>query len=141
MLDNVLTATKWPLEEQAKEAAAKRRIGLGFTGLGDALIMLGIRYDSEEARILSSEISKAMRDAAYSGSIDLAKERGAFPMLDVENYLKGGFVSRLPEEMKAQIRKHGIRNSHLTSIAPTVRFRWLLPTTLPTVSNRHSQVL
>lgn len=119
MLDNVLTATKWPLEEQAKEAAAKRRIGLGFTGLGDALIMLGIRYDSEEARVLSAEISKAMRDAAYTGSIDLAKERGAFPMLDVENYLKGGFVSRLPEEMKARIRKHGIRNSHLTSIAPT----------------------
>lgn len=119
MLDNVLTATKWPLEEQAREAAAKRRIGLGFTGLGDALIMLGIRYDSEKARILSAEIAKAMRDAAYTGSIELAKERGGFPMLDVERYLEGGFVSRLPEEMKEKIRKHGIRNSHLTSIAPT----------------------
>ncbi len=119
MLDNVLTATKWPLEEQAREAAAKRRIGLGFTGLGDALIMLGIRYDSEEGRELAAEIARTMRDAAYSGSIGLAKERGSFPMLDVERYLEGGFVSRLPEKMKAQIRKHGIRNSHLTSIAPT----------------------
>ena len=84
MLDNVLTATKWPLEEQAREAAAKRRIGLGFTGLGDALIMLGIRYDSDEGRNLAAEIARAMRDAAYCSSIELAKERGAFPMLDVE---------------------------------------------------------
>ena len=119
MLDNVLTATKWPLEEQAREAAAKRRVGLGFTGLGDALIMLGIRYDSDEGRNLAAEIARAMRDAAYSSSIELAKERGAFPMLDVERYLEGGFVSRLPDAMKEAIRQYGIRNSHLTSIAPT----------------------
>lgn len=119
MLDNVLTATRWPLKEQASEAEAKRRIGLGFTGLGDALIMLGIRYDSPKGRELAAEIAKAMRDAAYSASVELARERGAFPVLDVEKYLASGFVSRLPAEIKADIRKHGIRNSHLTSIAPT----------------------
>ncbi len=119
MLDNVLIATKWPLEEQAREAEAKRRIGLGFTALGDALIMLGVRYDSEQGRTLAARIARVMRDAAYSGSVELAQERGAFPMLDVEKYLQCGFASRLPEDLKESIRKHGIRNSHLTSIAPT----------------------
>ncbi|MDL2284007.1 adenosylcobalamin-dependent ribonucleoside-diphosphate reductase [Oxalobacter sp. OttesenSCG-928-P03] len=119
MLDNVLTATQWPLKEQAKEAEAKRRVGLGFTGLGDALIMLGIRYDSAKGRELAAEIARVMRDAAYSASVELAQERGAFPMLDVEKYLASGFVSRLPDEIKEGIRKQGIRNSHLTSIAPT----------------------
>ncbi|WP_292935981.1 adenosylcobalamin-dependent ribonucleoside-diphosphate reductase [Noviherbaspirillum sp.] len=119
MLDNVLIATKWPLPEQAREADAKRRLGLGFTGLGDALIMLGVRYDTEEGRKLAGEISRVMRDAAYEGSIDLAKERGAFPLFDADKYLAGGFASRLPESLKDAIRKHGIRNSHLTSIAPT----------------------
>jgi len=119
MLDNVLIATKWPLEEQAREADAKRRLGLGFTGLGDALIMLGVRYDSDRGRHLAAEIARVMRDAAYSYSVELAKERGAFPLLDAEKYLQGGFASRLPEEIKDGIRKHGIRNSHLTSIAPT----------------------
>ncbi len=119
MLDNVLIATQWPLEEQAREASAKRRLGLGFTGLGDALIMLGVRYDSPEGRELAARISRVMRDSAYWGSVDLAKERGAFPLLDVEQYLKGGFASRLPDDLKGAIRVHGIRNSHLTSIAPT----------------------
>lgn len=119
MLDNVLTATQWPLEEQAREAEAKRRIGLGFTGLGDALIMLGLRYDSAKGRELAAEIARIMRDAAYSASVELAKERGAFPMLDVEKYLGSGFVSRLPDEIRDRIREYGIRNSHLTSIAPT----------------------
>ena len=119
MLDNVLTATAWPLEEQAREAAAKRRLGLGFTGLGDALIMLGLRYDSEPGRALATDISRAMRDTAYGASVDLARERGAFPLLDVEQYLQSGFASRLPDSLKDSIRTHGIRNSHLTSIAPT----------------------
>lgn len=119
MLDNVLTATRWPLEEQAREAAAKRRIGLGFTGLGDALIMLGLRYDSEPGRQLAAQIACAMRDDAYAASVDLAAERGAFPLLELEKYLDGGFASRLPEDLKQRIRTHGIRNSHLTSIAPT----------------------
>jgi ribonucleoside-diphosphate reductase alpha chain len=114
-----LMATKWPLPEQEREASDKRRLGIGFTGLGDALIMLGIRYDSDAGRLLGAKIAEAMRDASYAGSVELAKERGAFPLLDVERYLAGGFASRLPESLKGAIRAHGIRNSHLTSIAPT----------------------
>ncbi len=119
MLDNVLTATRWPLDEQAQEAAAKRRLGLGFTGLGDALIMLGLRYDSEAGRALAGDISRALRDIAYDASVELAKERGPFPLLDAGKYLQSGFAARLPDKLKEAIRKHGIRNSHLTSIAPT----------------------
>jgi ribonucleoside-diphosphate reductase alpha chain len=120
MLDNVLDATHWPLEQQAKEAAAKRRVGLGFTGLGDALIMLGLKYDTPEARTAATKISEYMRDRAYLASVDLAKERGAFPLFNADLYLSGGnFASRLPQEVKDRIRKHGLRNSHLLSIAPT----------------------
>ncbi|MGP1613719.1 MAG: ribonucleoside-diphosphate reductase, adenosylcobalamin-dependent, partial [Pollutimonas bauzanensis] len=119
MLDNVLMATKWPLDEQKREADAKRRLGLGFTGLGDTLIMLGVRYDSEQGRELAADMAREMRDAAYESSVELAGERGAFPLLDAEKYLQGGFASRLPEGIQEAIRKHGIRNSHLTSIAPT----------------------
>jgi ribonucleoside-diphosphate reductase alpha chain len=120
MLDNVLEATVWPLERQREEARAKRRIGLGFTGLGDALILLGLRYDTEEARRTAASIAEHMRDEAYRASIELAKEKGAFPLLDVERYLAPPrFASRLPEPIRAEIRRHGIRNSHLLSIAPT----------------------
>ncbi|MBM3394646.1 MAG: adenosylcobalamin-dependent ribonucleoside-diphosphate reductase [Betaproteobacteria bacterium] len=120
MLDNVLDATVWPLPQQAAEARAKRRVGLGFTGLGDTLIMLGLRYDTESARVESARIAAAMRDAAYTGSADLAREKGAFPKLDVEQYLAPPrFASRLPDAIKARIRADGIRNSHLLSIAPT----------------------
>ncbi|MDD5175477.1 MAG: adenosylcobalamin-dependent ribonucleoside-diphosphate reductase [Sterolibacterium sp.] len=120
MLDNVLDTTHWPLEQQLAEARAKRRIGLGFTGLGDALIMLRQRYDSAEARATATKISEFMRDRAYLASVELAKERGAFPLFNADMYLSGGnFASRLPVEIKEQIRKHGVRNSHLLSIAPT----------------------
>jgi ribonucleoside-diphosphate reductase alpha chain len=120
MLDNVLEATHWPLPQQAEEAANKRRVGLGFTGLGDSLIMLGLRYDSQAARDMAAHISRSMRDAAYLASVELAKERGAFPLFNADLYLSGGnFASRLPNEIKEQVRKHGIRNSHLLSIAPT----------------------
>ncbi|HSD37820.1 MAG TPA: adenosylcobalamin-dependent ribonucleoside-diphosphate reductase [Rhodocyclaceae bacterium] len=120
MLDNVLDATHWPLPQQQQEAASKRRIGLGFTGLGDALIMLGLHYDTPAARAKASEISTIMRDRAYLASVELARERGAFPLFNADMYLSGGnFASRLPTEIKEQIRKHGIRNSHLLSIAPT----------------------
>jgi ribonucleoside-diphosphate reductase alpha chain len=120
MLDDVLEATVWPLEQQHAEARAKRRVGLGFTGLGDALVMLGLRYDSDEARRTASKIAEAMRDEAYAASIELAREKGAFPALDAEQYLAAPrFASRLPEGLKSEIRKHGIRNSHLLSIAPT----------------------
>ncbi len=120
MLDNVLEATVWPLEPQHAEARAKRRVGLGFTGLGDALVMLGLRYDTDEARRMAAKIAEAMRDEAYAASIELAREKGAFPVLDAEQYLAAPrFASRLPERLKTEIRKHGIRNSHLLSIAPT----------------------
>jgi ribonucleoside-diphosphate reductase alpha chain len=119
MLDNVLTATQWPLPEQAREAEAKRRLGLGFTGLGDALIMLGLRYDAPEGREMAAGIARLMRDEAYACSVKLAQERGAFPLFDANQYLASGFAARLPEDLRGQIRRHGIRNSHLTSIAPT----------------------
>ena len=120
MLDNVLDVTHWPLEQQRKEAMAKRRVGLGFTGLGDALAMLRLRYDTDEARAMAARISEAMRNAAYRASVELAKERGHFPLFNADLYLSGAsFAARLPEEIKALIRRHGIRNSHLLSIAPT----------------------
>ena len=120
MLDNVLEVTKWPLEPQYKEAMAKRRVGLGFTGLGDALAMLRLRYDTDEARAMAARISAAMRDEAYRASAELAKERGAFPLFNADLFLSGtSFAARLPEEIKSVVRKNGLRNSHLLSIAPT----------------------
>ena len=120
MLDNVLDVTAWPLPEQQQEAANKRRVGLGFTGLGDALIMLGKRYDTDEARAFAADITRIMRDEAYEASVELAQERGKFPLLDADQYLAAPrFASRLPDELKNKIRTHGIRNSHLLSIAPT----------------------
>ncbi len=120
MLDNVLELTAWPLEKQHQEAMSKRRVGLGYTGLGDTLVMLNLRYDSHEARAFAARISEFMRDAAYRASCELAVERGPFPLFNADLYLSGGsFASRLPQELKDLIRRHGIRNSHLLSIAPT----------------------
>jgi ribonucleoside-diphosphate reductase alpha chain len=120
MLDNVLDVTPWPLTQQKQEAANKRRVGLGFTGLGDALLMLRLAYDTAEARAMASKISECMRDHAYEASVEMARERGAFPLFNADMYLSGGnFASRLPQELKDKIRKFGIRNSHLLSIAPT----------------------
>ncbi|HEX4509784.1 MAG TPA: LAGLIDADG family homing endonuclease, partial [Burkholderiaceae bacterium] len=120
MLDNVLDITVWPLAEQAQEASSKRRIGLGFTGLGDALVMLNLRYDTPSARDEARRIAQAMRDAAYDASCDLAVERGAFPLFNADMYLsRGTFASRLPAPLKEKVRSVGVRNSHLLSIAPT----------------------
>jgi ribonucleoside-diphosphate reductase alpha chain len=120
MLDNVLDASVWPLPQQKAEAMAKRRIGLGFTGLGDCLVMLNLRYDSAEARAMATRIAAALRDEAYGASVEIAREKGAFPLLDKERYLaEPRFASRLPQPLKAAIQAHGIRNSHLLSIAPT----------------------
>ncbi len=119
-LDNVLDATLWPLPEQQQEAANKRRVGLGFTGLGNALTMLNLRYDSAAARAMASRIAAAMRDAAYEASVDLAQEKGCFPLFDADRYLaEPHCASRLPAALKERIRATGIRNSHLMSIAPT----------------------
>jgi ribonucleoside-diphosphate reductase alpha chain len=119
-LDNVLDVTFWPLQQQRDEAMAKRRIGVGFTGMGNTLAMLCLRYDMQEGRAMAARIAKAMRDAAYLASVELAREKGAFPKFEAEPYLAAGtFASRLPEPIKEAIRTHGIRNSHLLSIAPT----------------------
>ncbi len=119
-LDNVLDLTVWPLPQQQAEAQAKRRIGVGFTGLGNALAMLRLRYDRQEGCQMAAEIARRMRDAAYRASILLAREKGAFPAFNKEQYLGGaGFASRLPEDIREGIAKHGLRNSHLLSIAPT----------------------
>ncbi|HEX5806163.1 MAG TPA: adenosylcobalamin-dependent ribonucleoside-diphosphate reductase [Macromonas sp.] len=119
-LDNVLDLTWWPLEQQRVEAHAKRRIGVGFTGMGNTLTLLNLRYDSAEGRQMAARIAESMRNAAYRASVELAKEKGAFPAFNADGYLKdGNFASRLPADIQKLIRKHGIRNSHLLSIAPT----------------------
>jgi ribonucleoside-diphosphate reductase alpha chain len=119
MLDDVLEASYWPLPEQQREAQSKRRLGLGFTGLGTALMMLRLRYGADEAVAMTVEIARKMRDAAYRASVELAQERGAFPLFDAQKYLHSPFVQRLPEDLRGDIARHGIRNSHLLSIAPT----------------------
>jgi ribonucleoside-diphosphate reductase alpha chain len=120
MLDNVLEISPWPLPQQRDEAMAKRRVGLGFTGLGDALAMLNLRYDTEPARAMAARVAQVMRDVAYDASVDLAAERGAFALFNANLYLAGGrFASRLPAALRERIRQQGIRNSHLLSIAPT----------------------
>ena len=119
-LDNVLEVTFWPLPQQQAESAAKRRIGVGFTGLGNALAMLCLRYDAPEGRDMAARIAVRLRDAAYAASVALAQEKGAFPKFDADGYLASGtFASRLPPALQQLIRAHGIRNSHLLSIAPT----------------------
>ena len=119
-LDNVLDVTWWPLPQQREEAQAKRRIGVGFTGLGNTLSMLCLRYDREDGREMAARIAERMRNAAYRASVELAKEKGAFPQFDAAAYLGGGsFASRLPDDIKDAIKKYGLRNSHLLSIAPT----------------------
>ncbi|CAM3507684.1 LAGLIDADG family homing endonuclease [Paracidovorax anthurii] len=119
-LDNVLDVTFWPLPQQQAESTAKRRIGVGFTGLGNTLAMLRLRYDSDAGRTMATRIVECMRDAAYAASVELAREKGAFPKFDAGGYLEPGtFASRLPAALQQAIRAHGIRNSHLLSIAPT----------------------
>jgi ribonucleoside-diphosphate reductase alpha chain len=119
-LDNVIDLGRWPLRAQADEARAKRRIGLGFTGLGSALVMLGLRYDRGEGRAMAARFARELRDAACLASVALARERGPFPLFDADRYLAAPHAaSRLPEALREAIRRNGIRNSHLLSIAPT----------------------
>jgi ribonucleoside-diphosphate reductase alpha chain len=119
MMDNVVDVSKFPLEAQAREAQAKRRIGLGVTGLADALLMVGQRYGSDEAAAQTESWLKAIARAAYLASVDLAKEKGAFPLFDAEAYLASGTMQQMDEDVRDAIREHGIRNALLTSIAPT----------------------
>lgn len=119
MMDNVVDASRFPLPEQAEEARAKRRIGLGVTGLADALLMLGLRYGSDAAAAQTEAWMKAIARAAYLASVDLAREKGAFPLFDAEKYLASGTMLQMDDDVREAIREHGIRNALLTSIAPT----------------------
>jgi ribonucleoside-diphosphate reductase alpha chain len=119
MLDNTIDASGFPLEEQRREAMAKRRIGLGLTGLADALMMVGLRYGSPEAAIAAGRWAGLVNGAAYAASAHLAAEKGAFPLFDCEPYLAGETVRELEPEVRALIAEKGIRNALLTSIAPT----------------------
>lgn len=117
-LDDVIDVSAFPLPQQAEQAHGSRRIGLGVTGLADLLIMLGLDYDSAAARAQAAAILQGVRDAAYETSISLAREKGAFPFLDRDAYGKSPFIGRLSAEQRSAIARHGIRNSHLLSIAP-----------------------
>ena len=119
MMDNVVDVSKFPLEAQAQEAAAKRRIGLGVTGLADALLMKGLRYGSDAAAAQTERWLKRIARAAYLASVELAKEKGAFPLFDAEKFLASGTMRAMDEDVRAAIAEHGIRNALLTSIAPT----------------------
>jgi ribonucleoside-diphosphate reductase alpha chain len=119
MMDNVVDASRFPLPEQAAEARAKRRIGLGVTGLADALLMLGLRYGSQEAARMTEVWMHAIARSAYLASVDLAKEKGAFPLFDADKYLASGTMLGMDADVREAIRTHGIRNALLTSIAPT----------------------
>ena len=119
MMDNVVDVSRFPLEEQREEALAKRRIGLGVTGLADALIMMKARYGSDRALKITETWMARLRRAAYLASTELAEERGPFPLFDRDAYLSGETVQELDDDVKQAIRKHGIRNALVTSIAPT----------------------
>jgi ribonucleoside-diphosphate reductase alpha chain len=118
-LDNAIDASNYPLPAQREEAKAKRRIGLGVTGLADALILCGVRYGTRDAAALARRWMGLIERAAYRASAELAGEKGAFPLYDAERYLAAPSVRRLPEDVRATIARHGIRNGLLTSIAPT----------------------
>jgi len=119
MMDNVVDASRFPLPEQEEEARNKRRIGLGVTGLADALLMKGLRYGSEEAAAQTEDWLHRIARASYLASVELAKEKGAFPLFDAEKYLASGNMMNMDEDVREAIRTHGIRNALLTSIAPT----------------------
>jgi len=119
MMDNVVDASRFPLPEQAAEAKAKRRIGLGVTGLADALLMVGLRYGSDAAVAATEKWMHAIARAAYLASVGLAKEKGAFPLFDAEKFLAGATMRAMPQDVRDAVAEHGIRNALLTSIAPT----------------------
>ena len=119
MMDNTIDVSNFPLEQQATEARNKRRIGLGITGLADALIMVGARYGSAASITLIETWMKRLQRAAYLASVELAKEKGAFPLFDRDAYLAGESIRELDTDVREAIAQHGIRNALLTSIAPT----------------------
>jgi ribonucleoside-diphosphate reductase alpha chain len=118
-LDNVIDLSRYPLEQQAQEAHAKRRIGLGVTGLADALIFLGLSYGSAAAREMAAQWMSIVQNAAYRASAALAAEKGPFPLYDAEAFLTGANIARLDKDVRDAIAANGIRNGCVTSIAPT----------------------
>jgi len=119
MMDNVIDVSRFPLEAQARQAHGSRRIGLGLTGLADTLIMLGITYGSEASYRFAASVMEAICHSAYRTSIELARQKGSFPFFERDQYLRGEFIRALPQDIRDGIAEHGIRNSHLTAIAPT----------------------
>ena len=119
MMDNVIEVSQFPLEAQKLEAKSKRRIGLGVTGLADALLMVGLRYGSDEAVKKTEKWMKTIARSAYNASINLAEEKGAFPLFDPEKFIVSGNMIQMDEDVKKAVNKFGIRNALLTSIAPT----------------------
>ena len=119
LLDNVIDASRFPLPQHAEKARGSRRIGLGITGLADALVMLGLRYGDERSLKVASDMMQLICYTAYRASIDLAKDKGSFPYFERDKYLQGPFIRSLPDDIRAGITAHGIRNSHLLAIAPT----------------------
>ena len=119
MMDNVVDVSQFPLHEQAQEAQNKRRIGLGVTGLADALLMVGLEYGTDEAAAQCEEWLRQIARASYLASVELAKEKGAFPLYDKDKFLASGTMQMMDEDVRDAIAEHGIRNALLTSIAPT----------------------
>jgi len=118
LLDNVIDCSEFPLHQQASQARGSRRLGIGITGLADALIMLGLHYGEAAARKEAAHVMKTICHTAYRSSIELAREKGSFSFFEQQPYLNGRFVQSLPEDIRVGISEHGIRNSHLTAIAP-----------------------
>jgi ribonucleoside-diphosphate reductase alpha chain len=119
LLDNVIDASRFPLPKQAESAQGTRRLGLGVTGLADALVMLGLRYGSDASLAFAADAMRLICHAAYRASVAIAREKGSFPYFDKAKYLQGAFVRSLPDDIQKAIASHGIRNSHLLAIAPT----------------------
>lgn len=118
-LDNVIDASRYPLKVQKQQAFLTRRIGLGMSGLADALVMMNLPYGSKAALQFAERIMKLISETTWRISVELAKERGAFPLFDDEKYLQGNFVKSLPSDLFLNIKKYGVRNSHHNTIAPT----------------------
>lgn len=119
MMDNVVDVGRFPLPAQAEKARTDRQLGLGVTGLADMLLMLGMTYGDADAVALTERVMFIINEEAYKASIALAKEKGPFPNFDADKFLASGFMQKMPEEIRGEVKEHGIRNALLTSIAPT----------------------
>ena len=119
LLDNVIDASLFPFPQQAENAHGSRRIGLGITGLADALVMLGLTYGDGRSLAVAADVMRHICHTAYRVSINLAQEKAGFPYFERDKYLQGVFIRSLPDDIKNGIATHGIRNSHLIAIAPT----------------------